>query len=136
MYEQVAPTYSYTLYKFSTFQYICTSQLNMICVLLFITVNDQLFYTFYNLKNFIYFRISIVNLNLKHTNPSIIRILHRRTNSFYMEEANKLSNRFIQFSYFLIMGQQGPKHIEVSGFYNAVVNLTKLYGRAGLNCSN
>jgi len=27
------------------------------------------------------------------------------------------------------MGQQGPKHIEVSAFYNAVVNLTKQWMR-------
>ena len=35
----------------------------------------------------------------------------------YMQEANMLSNRFIQLLYTLMMGQYGSKHLAVSYFW-------------------
>jgi len=39
---------------------------------------------------------------------------------FYTLEKNKISIRFIQVFYFLVIDQNGPKHVGVSGFYNVI----------------
>ena len=35
-----------------------------------------------------------------------------------------------------LLGQQGPKHLRVSGLYDVIVNLIQLYAFVGLNYSN
>ena len=53
-----------------------------------------------------------------------------------MQETNTFCSRFTQFLFSLMIDQYGPKYVEVSGFYNIIVNLTQLYAFVGLNDSN
>jgi hypothetical protein len=71
--------------------------------------------------------------NLLRTIPSATYATPQNIQQFYMQHLNTLSNRFIQFISFLMMG---PKHVGAVGFYNIIVTLIQMCALVGLNYSN